>query len=91
MPLTISVGSKGASAALTEFNVNGAVVPAVGPVTFVSDNPSVASVSGNQITAVAAGVANITGTDTGSGVSATDVLTVVDPPVSGRLDLTANV
>ena len=87
--LTLSVG-KTATAVLTEFDAAGAVVPAVTPPTYTSDNPAVATVSGNQVTAIAIGTANITGTDSGDGIAASDVLTVVDVATSGKLTLTAN-
>src|SRR5271168_4197508 len=89
MPLTLQVG-KTATAVLTEFDANQAVVPNVGPVTFSSDTPAVATVVGNQVTAVASGTANITGSDAGDNIVASDVLTVNDPAVSGKLTLTAN-
>lgn len=89
MPLTLSVG-KTATAVLTEFDAAGAVVPAVTPPTYTSDNPAVATVSGNQVTAVAIGTANISGADSGDGISASDVLTVVDVATTGKLSLSAN-
>lgn len=89
MPLTLTVG-KTATAVLTEFDANGnPVSPAAAP-TYTSDNEAVATVSGNQVTAVSAGTANITGTDSGDGISASEALTVVDPATSGKLTLTAN-
>lgn len=89
MPLTLTVG-KTATAVLTEFDANGNAVPSVAAPTYASDNEAVATVSGNQVTAVSAGTANISGTDSGDEIKASDVLTVVDPATSGKLTLTAN-
>jgi hypothetical protein len=90
MPLTIAVGSKGATAVLTEFDAAGNVVPSAGIVSYASSNPAVATVANNQLTAVGPGTSTITGTDSGDNITASDVLTVTDPAVSGKLTLTAN-
>lgn len=89
MPLTLAVG-KTATAVLTEFDAAGNVVPSVTAPAYTSDTPAVATVAGNQVTAVGIGTANITGADSGDGISASDVLTVVDTATSGKLTLTAN-
>jgi len=89
MPLSLAVG-KTATAVLTEFDAAGNVVPAVQPPVYTSDNTAVATVSGNQITAVSQGTANITGTDPGDTLSASDSLTVTDVAVSAKLSLSAN-
>ena len=89
MPLTLSVGST-ATAVLTEFDAAGNVVPPVSAPTYASDTPAVATVSGNQVTAVGVGTANISGTDAGDGLTGSEVLTVTDTAVSATLVLTAN-
>lgn len=89
MPLTLPVGGT-ATAVLTEFDAQGNVVPAVAPPSYASDNPAVATVSGNQVTAVGIGTANISGTDSGDNQTASDVLTVTDVATSSKLTLTAN-
>ena len=89
MPLTLAVG-KTATAVLTEFDAAGNVVPPVQTPTYTSDTPAVATVSGNQVTAVGIGTANISGADAGANITASDVLTVVDTATSGKLTLTAN-
>jgi hypothetical protein len=89
MPLTLSVG-KTATALLNEFDAAGNTVPPVAPPTYASDTPAVATVSGNQVTAVGVGTANISGTDSGSGLSASTVLTVTDVATTATLTLTAN-
>ena len=98
MPATILVG-KTATAVLTEFtgpNGTGTQVPPIGPVVYSSDNPAVATVdpASGLCTGVSGGTANITGTDQGNGIVASDVLTVQaaapPPAVSGVLTLTPN-
>ena len=54
------------------------------PVTYTSDNPAVATVSGNTVTLVAAGTVNITATQTGN----TNVAAAV--PVVRSLEITAD-
>jgi len=96
MPASIAVGGKGATAVFTEFSGpagTGVVVAPVGAVTFASDNTAVATVdpSSGAVTAVAVGTANISGTDAGNSLTASDVITVT-PAVaeSATLVLTAN-
>jgi hypothetical protein len=97
MPAQIQVGGKGAQAKFQEWDgpngTGGEVVP-IGPVTFTSDDPSIATVDqSGVVTATAPGVTNIRGTDAGNGLSATDAITVVTAlPVaqSATLTLTAN-
>ena len=95
VPATIHVNGNGATAAFTEFDMPGGTgdtVPPIGPVVFASDNTAVATVdnSGN-CAAVGAGTCNISATDQGNGLVASDVLTVVaGTAVSATLVLTAN-
>jgi uncharacterized protein YjdB len=98
MPATIIVGGNGALASFQEWSGpsgTGSQVPPVGPVTFASDNPAVATVdeSGN-VAAVAPGTANISALDAGNGLTASDVVTVSaappPPAQSATLVLTAN-
>lgn len=98
MPATIQVGGLGATFTFTEFSGpagTGSIVPPLQPIVFASDNTAVATVdaSGN-VTAVAAGTANISGSDPGNSLSASDVLTVQAAQlvaVSATGVLTANV
>jgi len=105
MPVTLQVNGPGASAApppagspagvgFEEFdgaNGTGNQIAPIGPMTYLSSNPAVASVDGNgNVTAVAVGTAEITATDTGNNLSATDVATVVDVAVSATLNMVAN-
>lgn len=100
MPASIQVGGAGAKAVYQEFdgpNGTGNAVKPVGTVSFASDNPAVATVdvSGN-ITAVAAGTANISASDSGTPQvpAASDSVTVTagqtGQPVSATLVITAN-
>jgi hypothetical protein len=94
MPATIHVNGQGAQATFLEFdgpNGTGNQVPAIGPVMFASDNQSVATVdSSGKVTAVSAGTANISGTDQGNSLTASDVLTVTAATAqSATLSLTA--
>jgi len=59
-------------------NGSGNLVPAIGPVSFVSDNPAVATVDPNtgQLAYISAGSANITGTDAGNGLTASLALSI---------------
>lgn len=80
MPLSILVG-QAAMAVLHEWSQPGGAgveLPPVGPVTYASDNPAAATVDPNTgvILGVAAGTANITGTDAGNALSASDSVTV---------------
>lgn len=80
MDATIQVG-KTANAVFAEFdgpNGTGNQVPPTGAVSFASDNPSVATVDPTTglCTGLAAGTANISGTDAGNGLQASAVLTV---------------
>lgn len=86
MPATLQVG-KTATALLHEWtgpNGTGSELPPVGPVSYASSDPNVATVdpTSGLITAVAPGVATITGTDTGNGLNASDV--VSDTPVTAQ-------
>lgn len=95
MPATLTIGQT-ANSVFTEFsgpNGTGVVVAPIGPVTFVSSDPSIATVDPNTglVTAVAAGAATITATDEGNGLSASD--SVSDSPLvatSATLVITAN-
>ena len=98
MPATILVGAT-ATAVFTEFTGpggTGVTIPPIGAVSFASDNAAVATVdpASGIATGVSAGTANISGTDAGNSLTASDVLTVTaaPPPVaqSATLVLTAN-
>jgi len=95
MPATISVGGNGATFTFKEWsgpNGSGHELPPAGPVSYTSDTPAVATVDASgQVTAVAAGNATITGTDSANGLSASDMLTVSpEVAVSATGVLTAN-
>lgn len=94
MPATIHVTGNGAQATFTEFtgpNGTGNQVAPVGPVVYSSDNTSVATVDSNGLcNAVGIGTCNITGTDQGNSLTASDTLTVVaDQAQSATLELKA--
>ncbi len=83
MPATLPVGGT-ATAVLHEFaglNGTGAELAPVGPVSYTSSDSSIATVdsASGLITAVAPGVATITGTDAGNGLTASD--SVSDTPL----------
>ena len=89
MPATFQIGVNTSAVAVLTEQPN----PPVGPITYASDNPAVATIDPNSgvITVVAAGVANISGTDNGNGVTASDSLTVLaapPPPQTGTLTIT---
>jgi Bacterial Ig-like domain (group 2) len=96
MPATIQVGGSGAQAVFTEFsglNGTGSIAPDAGPVAFSSDNPAVATVDPNSgaIVAVSVGTANISGTDSVDGLTASDSVTVTAAaPLSATLVVTAD-
>lgn len=95
MPATLKVGQT-ATALLVEFdgpNGTGNQVPPVGPVSYSSSDPSIATVdpSSGLITAVAPGTVTITGTDSGNSLSASDTATVSAPLAqSAVLTITPN-
>ena len=98
MPLTVALNSPTPSAtiappAFLEFdgaNGSGNQVAPVGPLTYSSASPSVATVDANgNVTQVAVGTAVLTTTDSGNGLSATDTLTVTDAAVSATLNIAA--
>lgn len=95
MPATIQVG-KTASSSFLEWsgpNGTGTQEAPVGAVTYSSDNTAVATVdpATGIATGVSAGTANISGTDAGNSLTASDVLTVsIGPAVSATLTLAAN-
>jgi uncharacterized protein YjdB len=81
MPATLAVGST-ATAVLHEFvSQGGAELAPLGPVSYTSSDATIATVdpASGLVTAVAAGVATITGTDSGNSLTASD--TVSDTPV----------
>jgi trimeric autotransporter adhesin len=83
MPATLPVGST-ATATLVEWtgpNGTGSQIAPIGPVTYSSSDPTIATVDANSglVTAVAPGTATITGTDAGNGLSASD--SVSDTPL----------
>jgi hypothetical protein len=94
MPLTVHVNDVPGTALFQEWSGpsgTGIVVPPVGTVTYASDNTAVATVDPNsgQLAYVSAGTANISGTDAGNGLTASDVLTVsAATAVSATLTLT---
>lgn len=76
MPATLVVG-KTATALLHEFdglNGTGNELAPIGPVSYSSSDPTIATVdpSSGLVTAVAPGTVTITGTDAGNGLSASD-------------------
>jgi Big-like domain-containing protein len=84
MPATIAVG-KTATAALHEFaglNSTGAELPPIGPVSYSSSDPTIATVdpTSGLITAVAAGTVTISGLDAGNKLSASDTVSDTPPP-----------
>jgi uncharacterized protein YjdB len=95
MPATLTIGQT-ATAVFTEFsgpNGTGVVVAPIGPVTFSSSDPTIATVdpTSGLVTAVAPGAATITATDAGNGLTASD--SVSDSPLtaqSATLVITAN-
>jgi hypothetical protein len=95
MPASIALNGHGAIFAFTEFdglNGTGNMVPPIGVIAYASDNLAVATVdaSGN-VTAVGVGSANISGTDPGNGLTASDQLTVTPAiALSATGVLTAN-
>jgi uncharacterized protein YjdB len=81
MPATLPVG-KTATAVLHEFvSAGGAELAPIGPVSYTSSAPAIATVdpASGLITAVAAGVATITGLDGGNQLTASD--SVSDTPL----------
>lgn len=94
MPLTVHVNDVPGTALFQEWSGpsgTGIVVPPVGAVTYASDNTAVATVdpSSGQLAYVGAGTANISGTDAGNSLTASDVLTVsAATAVSATLTLT---
>lgn len=96
MPASIALNGKGAQAVFTEFaglNETGAVVPPVTPVAYSSSDVTIATVdpASGAVTAVAVGTATISGTDSGSNLSASDTITVTPAvALSASLVLTAN-
>jgi uncharacterized protein YjdB len=98
MPATIVVAGT-ATATFLEWSGPGGTGVQVGPtgaVSYASDNSAVATVDPNTgiATGVSAGTANISGTDAGNSLTASDVLTVTaappPPAVSATLNLVAN-
>lgn len=96
MPVTIHVTSTGFSSNFQEWtgaSGTGANVKPIGPVSFVSSDPAIATVdpATGAGGGVAPGTATITATDAGNGLSASDtVIVIADPAVSATLALTAN-
>lgn len=94
MPLTVHINDVPGVASFQEFSGpsgTGIVVPPVGAVTFASDNPAVATVdpTSGALAYISAGTANISGSDAGNALTASDVLTVsAATAVSAVLTLT---
>jgi Bacterial Ig-like domain (group 2) len=85
MPATLSVGQT-ATAVLHEFvSQGGAELAPIGPVSYASSDPTIATVdpTSGLVTAVAAGTATITGTDAGNSLSASD--SVSDQPLTATV------
>lgn len=93
MPATIAIG-KTATAVLQEFVVaGGPAVPNVGPVVYSSSDPTIATVdpSSGLVTAIAAGVATITGLDQGNSLTASDTVSDTAPVATvATLTITPN-
>ena len=96
MPLQVALNGKFSAAppAYLEWdqpNGTGNNVAPVGPLSYASDNPAVATVdpSTGAGVGVAVGTCNVTVTDAGNSLSAKDSLTVVDKAVSATLNLAA--
>lgn len=95
MPATVNVGGT-ASSLFQEWtgpNGTGTVVPDAGAIAFTSSNPAVATVdaASGVATGVSAGTAVITGTDPVNNLTASDTLTVTNPPAQSATEtLTAN-
>jgi uncharacterized protein YjdB len=98
VPATINVAGT-ATATYLEWSGpagTGTQVPPTGTVSYASDTITVATVDPvtGICTGVAAGTANISGVDSGTGLTASDVLTVATAPpppaVSATLTLVAN-
>lgn len=85
MPAQLTVGQT-ATAVLHEFvSQGGAELAPIGPVSYTSSDPTIATVdpASGLITAVAAGTATITGTDAGNSLSASD--SVSDQPLTATV------
>jgi len=97
MPLKAHVNDKPGIASYQEFdgpNGSGNKVPPTGTVTFTSSDPTVATVdsSTGQLVYLAIGTTTISGVDSGTGLSATDDLTLIaSVAVSAVLTLTPGV
>ena len=96
MPATIHISGNGASSNFQEWtgaNGTGTNVNPIGPVGYVSSDPTIATVdpATGMVGAVAVGTATITATDAGNSLAASDTVTVTDAvAVSATLALTAN-
>lgn len=105
MPLTLQLNGPGGSIApppagspagvgFQEFdgaNGTGNQVAPIGPMSYLSANPAIVSVDANGLlTAVAVGSAEVTATDTGNSLAASDTITVVDVAQSATLNAVAN-
>lgn len=92
MPVSLAVG-KTATAVLEEFvSQGGEQVPDVGPVSFTTSDPTIATVdaASGLITAVAAGTATIAGLDAGNNLTASDTVTVTAVATFASLVITPN-
>ena len=96
MPVTIHVTSNGFSSLFQEWtgpNGTGVNVKPIGPVSYSSSDPSVATVdpATGAGMGVAVGTATIMASDAGNGLSASDTVVVIaDSAISATLMLTAN-
>ena len=93
MPATLAVG-KTATALLQEYVIaGGPAIPPIGPVTYASSAPAIATVDPvtGIVTAVAPGTAIITGTDAGNSLSASDTVSDTAPVATvATLTITPN-
>lgn len=105
MPLTLQVNGPGGSIApppagspagvgFEEWdgaNGTGNQVAPIGPLSYESANPAIVTVDANgNLVAVAPGQSEVTATDTGNNLAASDLITVVDVAQSATLNAVAN-
>jgi len=92
MDTTVHLNDKPLKAVLSEFdgpNGSGNKVPSIGPSTYTSTDPTVATVdpSSGVMVYVKAGVVTITGSNAGNGLTASSVLTIISGlAISATLD-----
>ena len=84
MPQTVHLSDAPGSYLFQEFsgpNGTGTIVPPTGAVSYASDNAAVATVDATtgQLAYLSVGTANISGTDAGNSLTASDALTIIAP------------